>query len=215
MRHGNKVNALGRKYGHRKALLGNLAVALITHKRIRTTTAKAKALRSYVEPIINRSKDNTTHSRRVAFRYLQDKSAVTELFDVVGSKVADRPGGYTRILKLGTRPGDNAEMAYIELVDFNENMLKEAKKKTRRSRRTRRSAGKGSAAASPAESAKSTAEDASAAAGEAVAKAESVAEEANDAADSAVAAAEDAASDAPAEEDEKKDGQSEEGKDKA
>lgn len=138
MRHGNKVNALGRKYGHRKALMTNLAVALITHKRIRTTTAKAKALRGFVEPIINRSKDNTTHSRRVAFRYLQDKKAVTELFDTVGPKVADRPGGYTRILKIGTRPGDNAEMAYIELVDFNENMLKDTKKKTRRSRRTRR-----------------------------------------------------------------------------
>lgn len=140
MRHGNKVNALGRKYGHRKALMTNLAVALITHKRIRTTTAKAKALRGFVEPIINRSKDNTTHSRRVAFRYLQDKKAVTELFDTVGPKVADRPGGYTRILKIGTRPGDNAEMAYIELVDFNENMLKDTKKKTRRSRRTRRGA---------------------------------------------------------------------------
>jgi large subunit ribosomal protein L17 len=141
MRHGNKVNALGRKYGHRKALMTNLAVALITHKRIRTTTAKAKALRGFVEPIINRSKDNTTHSRRVAFRYLQDKKAVTELFDTVGPKVADRPGGYTRILKIGTRPGDNAEMAYIELVDFNENMLKDTKKKTRRSRRTRRGPG--------------------------------------------------------------------------
>lgn len=140
MRHGNKVNALGRKYGHRKALMTNLAVALITHKRIRTTTAKAKALRGFVEPIINRSKDNTTHSRRVAFRYLQDKKAVTELFDTIGPKVADRPGGYTRILKIGTRPGDNAEMAYIELVDFNENMLKDTKKKTRRSRRTRRGA---------------------------------------------------------------------------
>lgn len=140
MRHGNKVNALGRKYGHRKALMTNLAVALITHKRIRTTTAKAKALRGFVEPIVNRSKDNTTHSRRMAFRYLQDKKAVTELFDTIGPKVADRPGGYTRILKIGTRPGDNAEMAYIELVDFNENMLKDTKKKTRRSRRTRRGA---------------------------------------------------------------------------
>jgi large subunit ribosomal protein L17 len=174
MRHGNKVNALGRKYGHRKALLGNLAVALITHKRIRTTTAKAKALRSYVEPIINRSKENTTHSRRMAFRYLHDKQAVTELFDVIGGKVADRPGGYTRILKLGTRPGDNAEMAYIELVDFNENMLKEAKKKTRRSRRTRRSSGKGAAPA--AEASASKAEQAAEAASDAASQAASAAE---------------------------------------
>ena len=150
MRHGNKVNALGRKYGHRQALMSNLAVALITHKRIRTTTAKAKALRSNVEPIINRAKSNTTHSRRMAFRKLQDKTAVTELFDVIGPKIADRPGGYCRILKVGTRLGDNAEMAIIELVDFNENMLKDAKKKTRRSRKTRRGSSTTKATASEA-----------------------------------------------------------------
>lgn len=141
MRHGNKVNALGRQYGHRKALLSNLAVALVTHKRIRTTSAKAKALRSFVEPIINRSKTNTTHSRRMAFRYLQDKTAVTELFDDIATKVADRPGGYTRILKIGTRAGDAAEMVFIELVDYNEGMLKENRKKARRSRRSRKGAG--------------------------------------------------------------------------
>ncbi|MFT7588831.1 MAG: large subunit ribosomal protein L17 [Limisphaerales bacterium] len=139
MRHGNKVNALSRKYGHRQALMSNLATALITHKRIRTTTAKAKALRKYAEPIINRSKTNTTHSRRMVFRYLQDKAAVTELFDEIGPKVADRPGGYCRVLKIGNRAGDNAEMSYIELVDYNENMLKETKKKTRRSRRGKKS----------------------------------------------------------------------------
>jgi len=141
MRHGNKVNSLGRKYGHRKALLSNLAVALVTHKRIRTTSAKAKALRSFVEPIINRSKTNTTHSRRMAFRYLQDKAAVTELFDDIATKVAARPGGYTRILKIGTRSGDAAEMVYIELVDYNEGMQKDAKKKVRRSSRRSRKGG--------------------------------------------------------------------------
>lgn len=141
MRHGNKVNALGRQYGHRKSLLSNLAVALVTHKRIRTTSAKAKALRSFVEPIINRSKTNTTHSRRMAFRYLQDKTAVTELFDGIAAKVGDRPGGYTRILKIGNRPGDAAEMVFIELVDYNENMLKEGRKKVRRSRRSRKGEG--------------------------------------------------------------------------
>jgi large subunit ribosomal protein L17 len=141
MRHGNKVNALGRKYGHRQSLLSNLAVALVTHKRIRTTSAKAKALRSFVEPIINRSKTNTTHSRRMAFRYLQDKTAVAELFDGIAAKVAARPGGYTRILKIGTRPGDAAEMVYIELVDYNEGMQKDAKKKVRRSSRRSRKGG--------------------------------------------------------------------------
>jgi large subunit ribosomal protein L17 len=152
MRHGNKVNALGRKYGHRKALLTNLAAALVTHKRIRTTSAKARALRTFVEPIINRSKTNTTHSRRMAFRYLQDKTAVAELFDTIAPKVAERPGGYTRILKLGNRLGDAAEMVYIELVDFNEGMLKDTRKKVRRGRRSRKggTAGEGSAAAAAA-----------------------------------------------------------------
>ena len=139
MRHGDKVKNLGRKKAHREALLSNLACQLIQHKRIVTTTAKAKALRVYVEPIITKGKDNTTHQRRVVFSYLQDKEAVKELFGAVAEKVAGRPGGYTRIIKLGFRPGDNADTAMIELVDFNEiygkgkGEVKTAAKKTRRS----------------------------------------------------------------------------------
>lgn len=136
MRHGNSINHLGRKYGHRSALLSNLAVSLILNKRIVTTVAKAKELRKFVEPIITRSKDNSTNSRRVAFSYLKNKNAAKELFDVVGPAVAERPGGYVRIIKAGFRPGDNAELAYIELVDFNEvysnSKPAETKKKTRR-----------------------------------------------------------------------------------
>lgn len=138
MRHGNKINHLGRKTGHRAALLKNLAVALFTHKRIETTLAKAKELRGYVEPLITKAKSNTTHSRRDAFSYLQDKFAAKELFDVVAPKVGDRPGGYTRIVRLGQRQGDAAEMSMIELVDFNEvykpkaAVAAEPKKKTRR-----------------------------------------------------------------------------------
>jgi len=137
MRHGNKINHLGRKYGHRRALLANLAAQLIMHKRIVTTVAKAKELRVYVEPLITKSKDNTTHQRRIVFGYLQDKAAAKELFDVVAPKVGDRPGGYTRIIRAGFRPGDNAEIAYIELVDFNEvytadKTANKAKKRTRR-----------------------------------------------------------------------------------
>ena len=120
MRHGDKINNLGRTASHRKALLSNLAIQLIAHKRIVTTLAKAKALRTYIEPLITKGKDNTTHQRRVVFSYLQDKEAVTELFGNIATKVAGRPGGYTRIIKLGTRVGDNAETALIELVDFNE-----------------------------------------------------------------------------------------------
>lgn len=145
MRHGDKINNLGRKKAHREALLANLASQLITHKRIVTTLAKAKALRTYVEPLITKTKksdnkETIMHQHRVVFSYLQDKSAVKELFTVVGPKVAGRPGGYTRILKLGIRPGDNAEKAMIELVDFNEIYGKgaaqaaEPAKKTRRSR---------------------------------------------------------------------------------
>jgi large subunit ribosomal protein L17 len=139
MRHGDKVKNLGRKKAHREALLSNLACQLIQHKRIVTTTAKAKALRVFVEPIITKGKDNTTHQRRVVFSYLQDKEAVKELFGAVAEKVAGRPGGYTRIIKLGFRPGDNADTAMIELVDFNEiygkgkGEAKAAAKKTRRS----------------------------------------------------------------------------------
>ena len=140
MRHGDKIKNLSRTKSHRDALLSNLAVALITHKRIVTTVAKAKALRVYVEPLITKSKTNTTHQRRVVFSYLQDKAAITELFSTVAEKIAGRPGGYTRIIKLGARPGDNAEMAMIELVDFNDiygkgkGEVKETTKKTRRGR---------------------------------------------------------------------------------
>src|SRR5438067_6205450 len=119
MRHGDKINNLGRKKEHRDALLSNLACQLIEHKRIVTTLAKAKALRVYVEPLITKSKQNTTHQRRVVFSYLQDKEVVAELFSTVSEKIGGRPGGYTRVIKLGTRPGDNAEVAMIELVDFN------------------------------------------------------------------------------------------------
>lgn len=137
MRHGKKFNHLGRKKGHRDALLKNLAQALIEHKRINTTLAKAKALRSYIEPILTKSKDNTTPSRRVVFSYLQNKESVKELFDVIAEKIADRPGGYCRIIKTGFRQGDAAETAMIELVDFNEVMTAKTAKagSTRRSRR--------------------------------------------------------------------------------
>ena len=136
MRHNKKFNHLGRTASHRASLLANMASSLIMHKRITTTLAKAKALKKYVEPLITRSKNDTTTSRRVVFRYLQDKYAVKELFGDVAAKVADRPGGYTRVIKLGTRQGDAASIAFIELVDFDENMAKTPKveKKTRRSR---------------------------------------------------------------------------------
>ena len=120
MRHGDKSNNLSRTASHRKALLSNLACQLFQHKRIVTTLAKAKALRPYVEPLITKAKDNTTHQRRLVFGHLQDKEAVKELFDVIGAKIASRPGGYTRVIKLGTRVGDNAELAMIELVDYND-----------------------------------------------------------------------------------------------
>lgn len=135
MRHGKKFNHLSRQASHRKAMLANMACSLIEHKRINTTVAKAKALQKFIEPIITKSKTDSTHSRRVVFSYLRDKHAVTELFREVSTKVADRPGGYTRILKTGFRLGDNAQMCFIELVDYNENMLKETKKKTSRRRR--------------------------------------------------------------------------------
>ena len=138
MRHNKKFNHLGRTASHRKAMLSNMAISLIMHKRITTTVAKAKALKKYVEPLVTRSKDDTTNSRRVVFSYLQNKYAVTELFKTVGPKVGDRPGGYTRIIKLGSRQGDAADVCFIELVDFDENMAKapKAAKKTRRSRRS-------------------------------------------------------------------------------
>jgi len=137
MRHRKSFNHLGRTSAHRKAMLSNMASSLILHKRITTTVAKAKALRGYVEPLITKSKEDTTHSRRVVFSYLQDKDAVTELFREVSKKVGDRPGGYTRIIKLGNRLGDNADMAMMELVDYNENLLKETSTKKTTSRRRR------------------------------------------------------------------------------
>jgi large subunit ribosomal protein L17 len=138
MRHGKSINHLSRKSAHRKALLANLASSLIMHKRIKTTTAKAKELRTFIEPIITRSKEDSTHSRRLAFSYLGNKHAVSELFREVSSKIGDRPGGYTRIMKIDSRSGDNADMCIIELVDYNENLLSEketAKAKTGRKRR--------------------------------------------------------------------------------
>ncbi len=137
MRHRKSFNHLGRTSSHRKAMLSNMATSLILHKRITTTVAKAKALRGYVEPLITKSKDDTTHSRRVVFSYLNDKYAVTELFRNISGKIADRPGGYTRIIKLGKRLGDNAEMAMIELVDFNELLVTDKTKKTKSTRRRR------------------------------------------------------------------------------
>ena len=148
MRHGKRNNALGRTTSHRKAMLSNMACSLIEHKRITTTLAKAKELRKFVEPLITKSKTDSTHSRRVVFSNLHSKNAVTELFREVAPKVASRAGGYTRIIKLGTRLGDAAEMAMIELVDFNELMLEEAKTKTKRSRRSKKPA---AAKAAPAE----------------------------------------------------------------
>ena len=138
MRHNNKVNHLGRTYSHRDAMLSNMACSLLKHKRIFTTVPKAKELRKYVEPIITKCKEDTTHSRRTAFKSLRDKYVVTELFQEIAQKIGDRPGGYTRIIKTGHRLGDNASMCFIELVDYNENMAKTAKAaakpKTRRSR---------------------------------------------------------------------------------
>ncbi len=138
MRHGNKINKLGRTHSHRVHMLANMATSLILHKRIATTLAKAKALRVYVEPIINRSKDDSTHSRRTVFSYLQSKEAVTELFREISVKIADRPGGYTRILKTGSRLGDNANMCIIEMVDYNENLLSAKEEATSKSTRRKR-----------------------------------------------------------------------------
>jgi large subunit ribosomal protein L17 len=148
MRHAKKFNHLGRQKGHRRALLKNLSINLIEHKRINTTLAKAKALRVYVEPLLTKSKTNTTHSRRVVFSYLQNKYAVAELFDNISLKIADRPGGYCRIIKTGFRKGDAAEMAMIELVDYNELLLNSAKPKSGGRRRRKKKKG-GSAPVPP------------------------------------------------------------------
>lgn len=155
MRHGNKINHLSRKYGHRASMLSNMAASLILHKRIFTTTAKAKELKGFIEPLITKAKGDSTHSRRVVFSYLQDKDSLKELFGTVAEKVADRPGGYTRILKTHRRFGDNAEMCMIELVDFNELMLEQkvAKKSdstaAKRTRRGKKKGDEGAVAAAP------------------------------------------------------------------
>ena len=158
MRHNRKINHLGRQSSHRKAMMANMATSLILHKRIKTTLAKAKALRMYVEPIINKSKEDITHHRRITFSYLKSKEAVTELFRVVAPKVADRPGGYTRILKLGFRQGDAAEMCFIELVDFNDTYTPEKKTAAKKSR-TRRAGSAKKAEITPIAEAKETKEE--------------------------------------------------------
>jgi len=150
MRHNKKFNHLGRTHSHRAAMLSNMAISLIMHKRITTTLQKAKALRVYVEPLITKGKDDTTASRRCVFSYLQNKYAIQELFGPVAEKVGNRPGGYTRIIKLGKRANDDADMAFIELVDFDENMAKGEAKKTTRTRRSRKSAPKAEAPATDA-----------------------------------------------------------------
>lgn len=150
MRHNKAFNHLGRKSGHRKAMLANMASSLILHKRIETTVAKAKALRVYLEPLVTKSKEDSTHSRRTVFSYLKQKEAVSELFRVIAPKIADRPGGYLRILKTGFRVGDAAEMAIIEFVDFNEAALASAPKKEAKKSTTRRSRSKKAAEAAPA-----------------------------------------------------------------
>ncbi len=180
MRHGDKINNLSRTASHRRALLNNLASQLITHKRITTTLAKAKALRTFVEPLITKAKDNTTHQRRVVFSYLQDKEAIKELFDVVRLKVEGRPGGYTRIIKLGTRVGDNAELAMIELVDYNEIYGKgTAAQQETTGKRSRRGGGSRRKAATTIEGTPSPVADAGAAAPE-VTNAEATATEVTD-----------------------------------
>ena len=156
MRHNKKFNHLGRTASHRQAMLANMAISLIMHKRITTTVAKAKALKKYVEPLITKAKDDSTNSRRVVFSYLQNKEAVKELFSAVSEKVGDRPGGYTRIIKLGTRQGDAAQVCFIELVDFDPEMAKDTKKKS--TRRSRKSSAAKAEAAAPAEEAAPAAE---------------------------------------------------------
>ena len=164
MRHNKKFNHLGRTADHRQAMLANLAISLIMHKRITTTLAKAKALKTYVEPLVTRAKNDSTNSRRVVFSYLQNKEAIKELFGPIAEKVGDRPGGYTRIIKLGTRLGDAAAMAFIELVDFDDNMAKtpKADKKTRRSRRSGKKADAAEAPVAEVEATETTAEEAKA-----------------------------------------------------
>jgi large subunit ribosomal protein L17 len=201
MRHKKKLNHLGRQKGHREAMLANMAASLITHKRITTTTAKAKALKIFVEPLITKAKTDNTHARRHVFSHLQDKEATAELFREVAEKVADRPGGYTRIIKLGNRLGDNADMCIIELVDYNENMLAEkaaAKKSASRRRRGGKKKSEEATAGAAVETAAVAEEAAETAAGEATA--EAPAEEASETATEAVKEEEAPEAAAPAEE---------------
>ncbi|HLT07904.1 MAG TPA: 50S ribosomal protein L17 [Cyclobacteriaceae bacterium] len=169
MRHGKKFNHLGRQASHRKAMLSNMCASLILHKRISTTLAKAKELKKHVEPLVTRAKEDTTHNRRMAFSVLQSKEAIKVLFGEVAEKVGNRPGGYTRIIKTGYRLGDNAEMCIIELVDFNELMLKDAKPAKKTTRRSRRGSGKAAGTATAPKAAEETAEKTQAPADEAVA----------------------------------------------
>ena len=159
MRHNKKFNHLGRTADHRRALLANLAISLIEHKRITTTLAKAKALKKYVEPLVTKSKDDSTNSRRVVFSYLQNKEAIKELFGVIAPKVGDRPGGYTRIIKLGHRIGDSADVAFIEFVDFDENMAKTPKAAAKKTRRSRKAAPKADTPVAEAPAAEEKAEE--------------------------------------------------------
>ena len=197
MRHGKKFNHLGRTASHRAALLSNMASSLILHKRIQTTVAKAKELRKYVEPMITKSKTDSTNNRRVVFSYLQNKDAIKELFSIVSEKVANRPGGYTRIIKLGNRLGDNAEICFIELVDFNETMLAASAEKAGKTRRSRRG---GAAKATEATAPVAAAEAPSAEVVEEAPAAEVVTEEAAPAVEEVAApeVAEEAAPEAPA-----------------
>lgn len=185
MRHGNKINHLGRTHSHREAMLKNMAISLIQYKRIETTLAKAKELRKYVEPLITKSKNDSTHSRRTVFSYLQDKEAIKTLFGEIAEKVATRNGGYTRIIKLGTRFGDNAEVALIELVDYNEALLTSVEEKSTKTRRSRRGGKKAEGTAETAavadESSAEVVEEVAAAPAEVVAEAAPAVEEAPEA----------------------------------
>lgn len=185
MRHGNKINHLGRTHSHREAMLKNMAISLIQYKRIETTLAKAKELRKYVEPLITKSKNDSTHSRRTVFSYLQDKEAIKTLFGEIAEKVANRNGGYTRIIKLGTRFGDNAEVALIELVDYNEALLTSVEEKSTKTRRSRRSGKKAEGTTETAavadESSAEVVEEVAAAPAQAVAEAAPAVEEAPEA----------------------------------
>jgi len=195
MRHGNKINHLGRTHSHREAMLKNMAISLIQYKRIETTLAKAKELRKYVEPLITKSKNDSTHSRRTVFSYLQDKETVKTLFGEIAEKVATRNGGYTRIIKLGTRYGDNAEVALIELVDYNEALLTSVEEKSTKTRRSRRGGKKADSTAETTDSVETVADESSVEVVEETPAVEAVVEaepEANEAPEAPTAEGEDA-----------------------